>query len=310
MGEDLEDVDEGDEDNEDDEQDVEENDNDLDETNNENESENEDEDEDVDNEPNESENGDENEEQSEEVNEEPNEDENEDEIEESAGADADEEEEDEVDIEEEVAVDEYIETAICLHGRTEGQHQEIGDEDVSYCFTEYDDAFNKPVYKGEFGEIRWTSSAGSYGGSYGLFLYGEEWPIAYCFSEDAKDISVCDRQWFVDHGTSARYYKDDTMESKECECSVDGFDLFDVETTMMPQTTGEDDEDAADSSSASTTESWSTVSSTGTIPSAGVNALETSNANKYGMSLIGIMLLSALAWLNLSKRIKISSRTF
>merc|ERR1719242_1262898 len=293
---------------EEDEQDVDENDNDLDETNNENESENED----VDNEPNEGGNGeenedgdddenendneDENEEQSEEVNEEPNEDENEEEIEESV----DEEEEDEVDIEEEVAVDEYIETAICLHGRTEGQHQEIGDEDVSYCFTEYDDAFNKPVYKGEFGEIRWTSSAGSYGGSYGLFLYesGEDWPIAYCFSEDAKDISVCDRQWFVDHGTSARYYKDDTMESKECECSVDGFDLFDVETTMMPHTTGEDDEDATDSSSsssASTTESWSTVSSTGTIPSAGVNALETSNAHKYGMSFIGIMLLSALA---------------
>merc|ERR1712228_859254 len=202
-------------------------------------------------------------------------------------------------IEPEAVIDAYIESAICLHGRTEGQHQEIGDENVAYCFSEYDDAFGKPVYKGEFGEIRWTQSAGSYGGSYGLFLYesGEDWPIAYCFSNDAKDISVCDKQWFVDHGTSARYYKDDTMESKKCECSVDGFDLFDVETTMMPQTTGEDDDsgDAADSSSASTTESWSTVSSTGTIPSAGVNALETSNANKYGMSFIGIMLLSALA---------------
>merc|ERR1712228_692622 len=199
----------------------------------------------------------------------------------------------------EAVIDAYIESAICLHGRTEGQHQEIGDENVAYCFSEYDDAFGKPVYKGEFGEIRWTQSAGSYGGSYGLFLYesGEDWPIAYCFSNDAKDISICDKQWFVDHGTSARYYKDDTMESKECECSIDGFDLFDVETTMMPQTTGEDVDsgDAADSSSASTTESWSTVSSTGTVPSAGVNALETSDANKYGMSLIGIVLLSALA---------------
>ena len=106
--------------------------------------------------------------------EQPNEDENEEELdeneddEETAVTDAEGEEED---IEPEVVIDAYIESAICLHGRTEGQHQEIGDEMVAYCFSEYDSTFSKPVYKGEFGEIRWTQSAGSYGGSYGLFLY-------------------------------------------------------------------------------------------------------------------------------------------
>ena len=130
-------------------------------------------------------------------------------------------------------------------------------------------------------------------------------PIAYCFSEEAKDISVCDRQWFVDHGTSARYYKDDSMESKECECTLEGFDIFDVSTTMIPDTTvdeegeGDNDDDDDDDGEASTsdegtesistTASWSTVSSTSaSVPSTDVNAMEESKANGYGMS-VGIM---------------------
>merc|ERR1712228_235502 len=207
-------------------------------------------------------------------------------------------------IEPEAVIDAYIESAICLHGRTEGQHQEIGDENVAYCFSEYDDAFGKPVYKGEFGEIRWTQSAGSYGGSYGLFLYesGEDWPIAYCFSDDAKDISVCDKQWFVDHGTSARYYKDDTMESKECECSIDGFDLFDIETTMLPETTASDDDDDSsdDGVVVVPTAPWSTVANTvdaDAVPSANVNALE-SKSNGVGMSIA--MMLTGLVWLQMA----------
>merc|ERR1712039_1167954 len=128
-----------------------------------------------------------------------NDNENEEDVQESTENEAEDDEDatidEEPEVENEEVIDEYIETAICLHGRTEGQHQEMGDEMVNYCFTGYDSVSGRPVYKGQFGEIRWTQSAGSYGGSYGLFLYNsnEDWPIAYCFSEETKDISVCDR---------------------------------------------------------------------------------------------------------------------
>merc|ERR1712176_230305 len=163
---------------------------------------------------------------------------------------------------------------------------------------------------GEFGEIRWTQSAGSYGGSYGLFLYNsdEDWPIAYCFSDEAKDISVCDKQWFVDHGTSARYYKDTAMESKECECTLDGLDIFDVETTMIPADSSEDDgdadagndDDSVDASAAPPSATTGEESSSSDESVEGnVNAMEAeSKAN--GLNICFSMMLSGLVWLQIA----------
>eukprot|EP01084_Bolivina_argentea_P198665 340122_1 len=125
------------------------------------------------------------------------------------------------------SITEEIETAVCLHGRITGQHQEIGDDSVSYCFIGYNTENNRPIYRGNFGEIRWTETAGTLGGSFGLFLYestdplGDKYPVAYCFSGESKDISVCNKQWYIDHGISSRYYMDESMEMTECECTVD-----------------------------------------------------------------------------------------
>ena len=46
----------------------------------------------------------------------------------------------------------------------------------------------------------------------------EEWSIAYCFS-DSPNIEACTKHWYVDHGTTARYYVDMTVETDECECN-------------------------------------------------------------------------------------------
>eukprot|EP00484_Ammonia_sp_Unknown_P003282 CAMPEP_0197075292 /NCGR_PEP_ID=MMETSP1384-20130603/211535_1 /TAXON_ID=29189 /ORGANISM="Ammonia sp." /LENGTH=484 /DNA_ID=CAMNT_0042514137 /DNA_START=53 /DNA_END=1507 /DNA_ORIENTATION=- len=104
----------------------------------------------------------------------------------------------------------------CLNGRTSGQHREVGDKMVAYCFNGYD-VLGKPQYLGEYGEIKWTQSAGTYGAAYGLFLFDEEWPIAYCFG-NSKDVRVCHQKWYVDHGSTARYYLDESLEVLQCEC--------------------------------------------------------------------------------------------
>ncbi len=58
------------------------------------------------------------------------------------------------------SITEEIETAVCLHGRITGQHQEIGDDSVSYCFISYSEN-KRQIYRGNFGEIRWTETAGT-----------------------------------------------------------------------------------------------------------------------------------------------------
>ena len=90
------------------------------------------------------------------------------------------------------------------------------------------------------------------------------------------------------------------MESKECECSIDGFDLFDIETTMMPETTADDDDnDSSDDGVVVPTAPWSTVASSvdaDAVPSADVNALE-SKSNGVGVSIA--MMLTGLVWLQM-----------
>eukprot|EP00486_Rosalina_sp_Unknown_P016805 CAMPEP_0201583140 /NCGR_PEP_ID=MMETSP0190_2-20130828/94842_1 /ASSEMBLY_ACC=CAM_ASM_000263 /TAXON_ID=37353 /ORGANISM="Rosalina sp." /LENGTH=228 /DNA_ID=CAMNT_0048024465 /DNA_START=498 /DNA_END=1184 /DNA_ORIENTATION=+ len=109
-----------------------------------------------------------------------------------------------------------IETAVCLSGRQDGHHREVGDDMVSYCFNGYD-SLGKPTYIGDYGEIRWTQNAGQYGESYGIFLFDQEWAMAYCFS-DTPNIAICSKNWYIEHGNTARYYLDINMEMTECEC--------------------------------------------------------------------------------------------
>eukprot|EP00488_Nonionellina_sp_1-RS-2012_P001018 TRINITY_DN1617_c0_g1_i1.p1 TRINITY_DN1617_c0_g1~~TRINITY_DN1617_c0_g1_i1.p1 ORF type:complete len:164 (+),score=46.96 TRINITY_DN1617_c0_g1_i1:254-745(+) len=54
---------------------------------------------------------------------------------------------------------EAIQTAVCLRGRTDGNHREIANKMATYCFDGWD-AQRKPVYKGEYAEIHWTKTRG------------------------------------------------------------------------------------------------------------------------------------------------------
>merc|ERR1711971_737285 len=108
------------------------------------------------------------------------------------------------------------------------------------------------------------------------------------------------KQWFVDHGTSARYYKDATMGSKECECTLEGMDELASETTIAPVTASSTADGVAASESsddpfdiASTTTDEDDAAD---VPSANVNALE-SKSHSFDVTVAVVM--SGLAMLQM-----------